>query len=255
MKGLKGWHNGLMTDFVSTGRSIKQKELKSGQSSWLMHSRPQCFKAGSRVLLTEALCPHDRDRLLMSLNSSAPFCLVGIFYPTHPTSSWFERTLHQLSARSELAGGKLNNWGNCPGRVYLWNEKRDRGSTDSPNLQEDSIPVLPLVRATNSWPPSLAGQTPFLQSRHTEVNSWQQLIFSISSKTYVRGVNSTLTASPRVTYLLSWGHWDSPDTVGIWGIATWKARSWEIPCAVLQSFSTSWERRGRQKNQPQEVTL
>lgn len=41
------------------------------------------------------------------------------------------------------------------------------------------------------------------------------------------------------TYLLPWGHRDPPDTVGIGGVAIWKARGWEITCWVLQGLSTS----------------
>lgn len=44
------------------------------------------------------------------------------------------------------------------------------------------------------------------------------------------------------TYLLPWGHRDPPDTVGIGGIAIWKARGWEITCWVLQGLSTSCRR-------------
>lgn len=126
MKGLKGWHNRLRKDCFHRKKSIKQKELESGQSSWLMLSRAQCFKAGGRGLLTEALCPRDRGRLLMPLTTPElppGFHLAGMFYTTHLTSTWFERKFPQLSAQPELAGGKLNSWGNCQGRVYLkWEE-------------------------------------------------------------------------------------------------------------------------------------
>lgn len=44
------------------------------------------------------------------------------------------------------------------------------------------------------------------------------------------------------TYLLPWGHRDPPDTVGIGGVAIWKARGWEITCWVLQGLSTSCRR-------------
>lgn len=84
-------------------------------------------------------------------------------------------------------------------------------------------------------------QAPLLNARHGEI-FWQILTLSSQwGKTSHEG-SAEYTLCCCGTYLLPWGHRDPPDTVGVGGVAIWKARGWEITCWVLQGLSTSCRR-------------
>lgn len=103
-----------------------------------------------------------------------------------------------------------------------------------------------LLKITYSWlqlsPEWCSGAFPgFVPARQTYRDLLAGSNTVVTGKTSQEG-SAEYTLCCCGTYLLPWGHRDPPDTVGIGGVAIWKARGWEITCWILQGLSTSCRR-------------